>query len=230
MGDFNMCEPEEGRFNVWNQTFTEGDMGKAAFFHSLFPGVLEIAQPDFPRRDSSVNGVFRTLTRIDRAFINLSMAEARDFHCYSHVFVNLGKRTRPSDHAAARVVNQTTRLVGDTRANAFRVGCRNIPFSVQSWNRSMTITGTLTSHLVHFADVKIYHRKSKADCSRALTQDTGQPGSQVVTSLQKQAPRPGKRQCLGEMQTWTSRLARQETNALPSRCYRRRRPSPGKRK
>ena len=28
------------------------------------------------------------------------MAEARDFHCYSHVFENLGNRTIPSDHAA----------------------------------------------------------------------------------------------------------------------------------
>ena len=37
MGDFNICEPEEGRFNVWNQTFTDGDTGKAALFHSLFP-------------------------------------------------------------------------------------------------------------------------------------------------------------------------------------------------
>ena len=25
------------------------------------------------------------------------MAEARDFHCYSHVFENLGKETIPSD-------------------------------------------------------------------------------------------------------------------------------------
>ena len=24
-GDLNMCEPEEGRFNVWNQSFSEGD-------------------------------------------------------------------------------------------------------------------------------------------------------------------------------------------------------------
>ena len=36
IGDFNICGPEEGRYNVWNQTFTEGDMGKAALFHSLF--------------------------------------------------------------------------------------------------------------------------------------------------------------------------------------------------
>ena len=32
--------------------------GKAALFHSLFPHVLEIAQPDYTQRDSSVNGVY----------------------------------------------------------------------------------------------------------------------------------------------------------------------------
>ena len=36
MGDFNICEPEEGWFSVWNQTFTDGDTGKAALFHSIF--------------------------------------------------------------------------------------------------------------------------------------------------------------------------------------------------
>ena len=36
MGDLNVCEPEEGRFNVWNQTFTEGDKGIAALFHYFF--------------------------------------------------------------------------------------------------------------------------------------------------------------------------------------------------
>ena len=32
-GDFNICDPEEGRFNVWNQTFTDGDPRKTAVFH-----------------------------------------------------------------------------------------------------------------------------------------------------------------------------------------------------
>ena len=82
----------------------EGDTGKAAFFHSFFPRVLEIAQPDFTRRDSTADGTIRTLSRIDREFVNLPMAEARDFHCYSHVLENLGERSIPSDHAAARVV------------------------------------------------------------------------------------------------------------------------------
>ena len=31
-GDFNICEPEQDRFNVWNQTFTDGDAGKTAVF------------------------------------------------------------------------------------------------------------------------------------------------------------------------------------------------------
>ena len=61
MGDFNICEPEEGRFNVWNLTLTDGDAGKAALFHALFPHVLEIAQPDHTWRDSSVIGIIRTL-------------------------------------------------------------------------------------------------------------------------------------------------------------------------
>ena len=38
--------------------------------------------------------------------INLPIAEARDYHCSSHVFENLGERSIPSDHAAVRVVLQ----------------------------------------------------------------------------------------------------------------------------
>ena len=34
------------------------------------------------------------------------MAEARDFHCYSHVFENLGNQSIPSDHAVVRLVNR----------------------------------------------------------------------------------------------------------------------------
>ena len=58
-GDFNICEPEQGRFNVWNQTFTDGDAGKTAVF-LFFPHVFEIAQMDITRKDVTVNGVIRT--------------------------------------------------------------------------------------------------------------------------------------------------------------------------
>ena len=64
---------------MWNQTFTDGDTVKDALFHSLSPHVLEIAHPDYNRRDSSVTGIIRTLSRIDRIFINFLVAEVRDF-------------------------------------------------------------------------------------------------------------------------------------------------------
>ena len=100
------CEPEEGRFSVWNQIFTEGDTGKTSIFRSFFPHVLEVAQPNFTRKDSSADGTLRTLSRFDRAPINLPMAEARDFHCYSHVSDNVGEGSIPSDHVAIRVLVQ----------------------------------------------------------------------------------------------------------------------------
>ena len=53
--------------------------------------LIEIAQLNFTRKDSTADCTIRTLTRIDRAFINLPMAEARDFHGCSHVFENLGE-------------------------------------------------------------------------------------------------------------------------------------------
>ena len=40
--DFNTCDPEEGRFNVWNQTFTDGDPRKTAMFHSFFHTSLRL--------------------------------------------------------------------------------------------------------------------------------------------------------------------------------------------
>ena len=87
-----------------NQTFTDGDTRKTAIFHSCFPHVLENAQPDYTRRDSTALGIIRTLSRIDRIFVNLPMAEARDFHYHSHVFESLVNWTIPSDHAAVRLV------------------------------------------------------------------------------------------------------------------------------
>ena len=68
LGDFKICEPEEGRFNVWNQSFTDGDPGKTALFHSLFSHVFETAQPDCTSRDSTALEIIRTLSRIDRIF------------------------------------------------------------------------------------------------------------------------------------------------------------------
>ena len=43
MGDFNICEPEEGMFNVWNQTFTDGDTVKAAIMRLQHDNHLEMS-------------------------------------------------------------------------------------------------------------------------------------------------------------------------------------------
>ena len=88
IGDCNICEPEEGRFNVRNRPSQKVTRGK-----QLFSGLI-----------SRMSLTSRTLSRIDRAFINLPMAEARDFRCSSHISDNLGERFIPSDHVAVRVV------------------------------------------------------------------------------------------------------------------------------
>ena len=62
LGDFNICDPEERRFNVWNQSFTDGAPGKTAVFHS-FHTSLRLPKSDYTRRDSTALGVTRTLSR-----------------------------------------------------------------------------------------------------------------------------------------------------------------------
>ena len=42
IGDLNMCDPEERRFNVATQSFYEGDPGGTA----VFPHALDVAQPN----------------------------------------------------------------------------------------------------------------------------------------------------------------------------------------
>ena len=73
LGDFNICAPEEGRCNVWNQTFIDGDPGKTAVFHTFFPHVFEVAQSDYKNRLYSHwchthSFKIRTLSRIVRIF------------------------------------------------------------------------------------------------------------------------------------------------------------------
>ena len=82
--DFDIFEPEEGRFNVGNQTFKEGDAGRTALFRTSFPYALQ--KPNFTRKDAAADG--STPSWIARAFINVPMAEARDFRCHSHVTDN----------------------------------------------------------------------------------------------------------------------------------------------
>ena len=102
MTSVNLCEPEEGKFNVWNQSFAAGDTGTTAVFRFSFPHACEVAQPNFISKDSAADCAHRTLSRIDRVCTN-PVAEARGFHIFSFSD-NLGDWTIASDHVAVRVV------------------------------------------------------------------------------------------------------------------------------
>ena len=88
------------------------------------------------------------------------MAEARDVHCFSHVFENLKNRTSPSDH------------VEDIRANVFPAGCPNIPLSVPFCSSFTTTTISLMIRFVHFAEFKVLLNKNKKLMSRELLRKT----------------------------------------------------------
>ena len=123
LGDFNFCEPEEGRFNVWNQTFTDGDTGKAALFDSLFPHV--IAQPDYTWRHSRWD---HTHSVKDRSHFLLSyLWLTREIFTATPMSLRIW-RTGPLRVITWRyVLPFKSQLIGSNRANAFKVGCRNIP-------------------------------------------------------------------------------------------------------
>ena len=95
------------------------------------------------------------------------MAEARDFHCCSHVFENLGNRSIPSDHAAVRLVIQKP-----CNVNAFQTGCSNIPFFALFCSGFTTTTDTLLIHLVHLLSSKLFLKRRKRQTVRELSQKT----------------------------------------------------------
>ena len=176
LGDFNICDPEEGRFNVCNQTFTDGDPRMTAMFHSCFHMFLRllnlITRGGTPQPLGS-----SALCQGLIVFFNLPFTEARDFHCYSHVFENLGNRTIPSDHAAVRLVKG--QQIEDSRAHVFLAACPNIPFSVPFCNGFTMITGFLLIRLV--AEFKVLLKKAKRLTIRELSRKT--PDSIVAKLL-----------------------------------------------
>ena len=90
IGDFILCEPEEGLFHVATQTFSDGDPGSTAVLGSVFPDALEVAQPNYTRKEASADGTLRILSRIDRAFVNIPVSEARDFRCGAQTVDDFG--------------------------------------------------------------------------------------------------------------------------------------------
>ena len=155
LGDFNICDPEEGRFNVWNQIFTDGDPGKNAVFHSFFPHVLEVAQSDYNRRDATALA----------SIVSLSI-----YLWLKHVIsVALLMFLRTSERKLFRVTmlqyasSSRNLLIEETRTNVFPVGCPNIAFLVLSCNNFMTTTDSLLTHFVPWLNLKFSSTKPKND-------------------------------------------------------------------
>ena len=113
---------------------------------------LRFALPDYTRRDSSALGIIRTLSRTDRIVVNLPVAEARNFHCYSHVFEKLGNRTIPGDHAAVRLVIQKPTNRGHQSKRIPSWMSISVPFC----SSFTTTTVSLMTRFVHLQSLKFF--------------------------------------------------------------------------
>ena len=160
LGDFNICDPEEGRFHVWNQTFSDGDLGKTAVFHSFFPHVLEVAQFDYKRRDATALGIIRAQSRIDRILL-IYLWLRRE------IFTAIPKSSRILGRKPFRVImlqyalSSRNLLIEDTRANVFPVGCPNIPCLVLSCSNFMTATDSLLTRFACWLNFKSSYIKPR---------------------------------------------------------------------
>ena len=97
-------------------------------------------------KDFTTIGITRTLSRIDRIFINLPMVEARDFHCYSRVFENLGILSILNDHAAVRLVFEKSSN-REQLSNRFQVECPISSFFLYHFELASGTTDTLLTRL-----------------------------------------------------------------------------------
>ena len=104
-------------------------------------------------------------------FIRLPMAEARYFHCSSHVVENLGKKTIPSDHAAVRLVIQKPTNRGH-QSRRIPSWMSKHPLLVPFCSNFMTITGSLLTHFVHLLNLKVLRHKAKKMTKREPSRQT----------------------------------------------------------
>ena len=125
LGDFNICESEEGRFNVWNQTFTDGDTGKTALFHSLFSMSSRLLNLTAPLGSYALcQGLIASLL----SYLWLRRETLIAPTMFWRTWGSKPFRVITHQHASSSRNPQ----IEDTRANAFPVGCPNIPFFVLS--------------------------------------------------------------------------------------------------
>ena len=99
VGDFNMREPEEGRFSVWNQTFTEGVRGKRSFSVPFASMSLKLRSLAFQGKTLLLMVRYAHCPELTEHLLIFLWL----WHCFSHVSDSLGERSIPNDNVAVRL-------------------------------------------------------------------------------------------------------------------------------
>ena len=155
LDDFNICDPEEGRIHVWNQTFTDGDPTKTAMFHSFFHMSLRL--PNLITREETPQplGSYTLFQRFIAFFLKKILWLRHE------IFTAIPMSSRTWESEPFRVITQQyassfkSPQIEDTRANVFPAGRPNIPFSVTCCSFTMT-TVFLLIRLVRSQSLKLF--------------------------------------------------------------------------
>ena len=160
LGDFIICDPEEGRFNVWNQSFTDGDPGKTAVFHFSFPTFLRL--PNLTTQEE-------TLLSLESYALCQGLILCLSIYLWLKHVISIA--VLMSLRTSGRRLFRVTKLqyasssrnlpIDDTRANIFPAGCPNIPFLAPSCSNFMKTTDSLLIHSVHFLNLKFSYTKPR---------------------------------------------------------------------
>ena len=139
-------------------------------FLSFFPCILEIAQSDYIRRDSSALGVMRTPSRIDRIFIKLCQKnEIFTVTLMSATTWGIGPFRVTSQQYASSFKSQQFE---DTRANIFPAGCPNIPILCPTLQQLHDDHRFPPDPSFALAEFKVLLHKAKKMTKRELSRQT----------------------------------------------------------
>ena len=132
LSGFNICDPQEGRVNVWNQTVTNGDPRNTAMFHSFFHMFLRfvnlITRGGIPQPLGSY------------AFCQGLIVLSIYLWLKHEIFTVTLTSSRTWEIGPFYASSFKSQQIEDTRANVFPAGCPNILFSVPFCSSFTTTT------------------------------------------------------------------------------------------
>ena len=113
LGDFNICDPEEGRFHVWNQTFTDGDREKLQLF-SILSSHMSLRLLNLITREGTpqplgpyvlCQGLIASLTYLwlRRVIITATPMSLKTIRVITQQYVLSFKRPTPRGHLSKRI-------------------------------------------------------------------------------------------------------------------------------